>query len=87
MDSQLLYKCYNDPDIMNRNYCGIVFDRTVRSDDQYEYIVYLVDLQLISRIITNTEWNNYSKIECQLYLFEDEDKRKRKCRCGSRSSV
>jgi len=43
-------------------------------------MVYLDELKLLSRITTINNFENYSRVSCKLYLFEDEYKIKKKIR-------
>lgn len=79
-DCNVLHRCYTDANIMEKPYSGIVFDRTEKMSGMNMYMVYLEELNLLSRITTINNIDNYSKISCRLYLFEDEDKIKKKIR-------
>jgi hypothetical protein len=59
---------------------GIIFDKNKKIDGIYTYMVYLDELKLLSRITTINNFENYSRVSCKLYLFEDEDKIKKKIR-------
>jgi exoribonuclease R len=77
---QLLTYCFHHPEIMEREYDGVVFDKVIKNDGFITYMVYLEELKLLSRITTQEELDNYSKHKFHLYLFEDEDKMKKKIR-------
>ena len=79
-DCNVLYRCYNDSSIMDNVQKGIIFDKNEKIDGIYTYMVYLVELKLLSRITTINNFENYSRVSCKLYLFEDEDKIKKKIR-------
>lgn len=80
-DCALLDRCFNNPEIMNETYTGVVFDKLVRSDGTICYMVYLQELKLLSRLSsTQNDINNYTKRQFKIYLFEDEDKTKKKIR-------
>ena len=72
---------------MNRSYKGVVFDKILRNDGYYIYMVYLNELKLLSRITTPFELNNYKEYEFDIYLFEDEDKTKKKIRLQIKNPV
>jgi len=82
----LLYKklgvviCINDNNILESNHNGIVFDKLLKNDGLYYYMVYLEDLKMLSRIIITENLDNYSSYKFKMYLFEDEDKVQRKIR-------
>jgi exoribonuclease R len=79
-DCNVLHRCYTDENIMEKIYNGVVFDKTEKMSGMNMYMVYLEELNLLSRITTINNIDNYSKISCRLYLFEDEDKIKKKIR-------
>jgi hypothetical protein len=65
---------------MNIEHEGVLFDRIIKNDGIIQYMVYLENLKLLSRISTNVEMQNYSIVKFKLFLFEDEDKTKKKIR-------
>jgi exoribonuclease R len=79
-DCFLLNRCFNEPNILNNEYVGAVFDKIVKNDGTFHYMVYLEDLKLLSRIITHIDLENYCVSTFRLYLFENEDKTKKKIR-------
>ena len=76
----LLDLCHNNPDIMNKEYDGYLFDKIDRNDGLFQFIVYLPELKLSSRITTRENFTNFSTKKMKLYLFNDEEKFKRKIR-------
>jgi exoribonuclease R len=79
-DCSLLATCHNNPSTLEKNYDGYCFDKLVRSDGLYLYIVYLPELKMASRITMRENLDNYSKKQFKLFLFNDEEKFKRKIR-------
>ena len=79
-DCTLLYLCQNNPDIMEKEYNGYIFDKIVRNDGLFQFIVYLPELKLSSRITMRDNFENFSCQKFKLYLFNDEDNFKRKIR-------
>lgn len=79
-DCEVLNRCYTRPEIMDTYHEGIVFDKILKNDGTFHYMVYLEELKLLSRITTATDVDNHSKNKFKMYLFEDEDKVKRKIR-------
>lgn len=78
-DCALLDKCFNDPRIMEREYSGVIFDKLTRTDGTMNYMVYLKELKMLSRVSsTCVNMENYSEGMFRIYLFEDEDKTKKK---------
>jgi len=79
-DCTILQRCFDNPEIMSRSYSGIIFDKVIRNDGFFSYMVYLKELKLLSRITTNISFDNYSHHNFNIYLFEDEDNTKKKIR-------
>ena len=74
----LLERCTTNPTIMDRTYEGYVFDRVIRNDGLYQYLVYIPELKLLNKYTSRLDHINYSKQNYKLYLFEDEDTFKKK---------
>lgn len=79
-DCSLLDICFNKPETLNKIYDGYCFDKLVRNDGLYQFIVFLPELRLASRITLRENLENYDKRQYKLYLFNDEEKFKRKIR-------
>ena len=79
-DCDLLSICSNDPQIMDKKYEGYAFDKLPRNDGLYQYVVFLPDLKLTSRITMRENIENYKKCMFKLYLFLDEENFKKKIR-------
>ena len=79
-DSTLLDLCNNTPDVLSAEYDGYVFDKVIRADGLFQFIVYLPALKLSSRITTRENIDNYEPKKFKLFLFNDEEKFKRKIR-------
>jgi hypothetical protein len=65
---------------MEKTYNGYVFDKIIRNDGLFQYVVYLPDLKLASRITLRENLDNYTERQYKLYLFHDEEKFKKKIR-------
>lgn len=79
-DCDLLTLCSLKPGILETEYDGYLFDNISRNDGLYQFIVYLPDLNLTSRINLNTNIPNYICRKFKIYIFEDEDRLKKKIR-------
>lgn len=79
-DCSLLDTCFNKPETLNKVYDGYCFDKLVINDGLYQFIVFLPELKLASKITMCENLNNYEKRQYNLYLFNDEEKFKRKIR-------
>ena len=79
-DCSLLDMCNNNPEICNKEHEGYVFDKIVRNDGLYQYIVYLVELKTVSRITLRFELEDYNKYKFKVFIFNDEASLKKKIR-------
>ena len=79
-DFSLLDLCYNSPEVIEKEYVGYLFDKIYRNDGLYQYIVFLPELKLSSRITLRDDFDNFENKKFKLYLFNDEEKFKRKIR-------
>ena len=60
--------------------CLIEFDKLVRNDGLYQYIVFLPELRLTSKVTIREDLDNYEKRQYKLFAFTDEEKFKKKIR-------
>jgi len=79
-DCSLLNYCTETPGVMDKTYQGYAFDKIIRNDGLYQYIVYLPELKLASRIIARENLENYEMRAYKLFLFHNEEKFKKKIR-------
>ena len=79
-DCNMLDMCYNQPETLEKIYDGYCFDKLVRNDGLYQFIVFLPELRLASRITLRDNIENFEKKQFKLYLFSDEEKFKKKIR-------
>lgn len=79
-DCNLLDLCVNNPPTMEKEYDGYMFDKIVRNDGLYQFIVFLPELKLSSRITLRENFDNFENRKFKLYLFNDEDNLKKKIR-------
>ena len=79
-DCSLLNICLTDKSVMEKEYEGYVFDKIKRNDGLFQYVVYLPDLKLVSRLKERDELENYERCKFTLYVFNDEDRLKKKIR-------
>lgn len=79
-ECSLLDLCNNNPEIMDKEYTGYLFDKINRNDGLFQYIIYLPELKLTSKITLRENYNNFQKEYFKLYLFNNEDKFKKKIR-------
>jgi exoribonuclease R len=79
-DCSLLDTCYNNPLMLEKSYDGYCFDKIIRNDGLYQFIIFIPELKIASRITMRDNLDNYEKREYKLYLFNDEEKFKKKIR-------
>ena len=79
-DCTLIDLCHNKPEIMEKEYDGYLFDKINRNDGLFQFIVFLPELKLSSRITVRDNYDNFSSKKFKLFLFNDEARFKRKIR-------
>jgi exoribonuclease R len=79
-DCSLLDLCANNPNIMEKEYSGYLFDKIIRNDGLFQFMVFLPDLKLSSRITLRENINNFEDRKFKLFLFNDEENFKKKIR-------
>ena len=80
IDCNLLNLCFTNPDILEPLYDGYCFDKLERNDGLFQYIVFLPELKITSRITLRDNLENYEKRKYKLFVFTNEDKMKKKIR-------
>jgi exoribonuclease R len=80
IECNMLEMCMHNPDFLDKIYEGYCFDKIVRNDGLYQFIVFLPELKLVSKITIRKNLNNYDKCNYKLYLFNNEVKFKKKIR-------
>jgi len=79
-DCCLLEMCTNNPSVCEKEHDGYIFDKIVRNDGLYQYIVYLADVKTVSRITSRYELNDYNKYKFKIFIFHEEASLKKKIR-------
>ena len=79
-DCSLLDLCNNNPTIMEKKYEGYLFDKISRNDGLFQFIVFLPELKLTSRITCRENCENFDCKQFTLFLFNNEEKFKKKIR-------
>ena len=74
------YRYPKTSELLFNNYKGVVFDKVMKTDGMFSYMVYLQEFKILSRITTSDDFDNYSCHIFKIFLFEDEEKVKRKIR-------
>ena len=76
----LLELCINDPLTIEKKYEGFVFEKKEKELGLYSYHVFLTDLKIIGKIVTDRLLEDNNKYLFQLYVFNDEETFKKKIR-------
>jgi len=80
-DCQLLERCTNRPDLLDDIHECVLFGKTESRQGVYSYVVYLTNMNIITRIKSKEEYSDLSKHRCKLFVFSDEDNIKNKIKC------
>jgi len=65
---------------LETEYDGYVFDKIIRNDGLFQYIVYLENLKSVSRITSRFDLNNFQKYKFKVFVFQEEATLKKKIR-------
>ena len=76
MNTELIHKCSTQP--YDKNYKGILFDKIQNMDGMYIYMVYMKEMNMMGRVKTYLDLDNYSEHMFKMFLFEDEYKIRKK---------
>ena len=79
-ECSLLSMCQEDESITKKIYRGYIFDKIVRNDALYQYMVYLPEIKMTNRITSRHDMNLNSSYEFKIYVFRDEARLKHKIR-------
>ena len=79
-DCNLLDLCHTNLQVMDKEYDGYLFDKISRNDGLYQFIVYLPEIKLSSRVTMREDCNNFDCKKFKLFLFNDEERFKKKIR-------
>ncbi len=58
LDCEKVAQCRNHPEWLDQTHRGIIFDRVQKSDATYSYMVYLPDIQILTRMYSTMEREN-----------------------------
>ena len=79
-DCDLLHLCSNDPDILQNQYQGYLFNKVLLNTGAFLYAVFLPDLNMLSQVIIADGDLEFSSRRFQPFLFKNEENFKRKIR-------
>lgn len=81
-DCEVLRKCMKSPEILNAIHQGIVFDKVMKNDGTYTYMVYLEHIRMLSRIHVLDDLTNYGFYQFRMFVFDAEEHIHKKIRLG-----
>ncbi len=70
----------DDPTIQENVYDGYIFDKLIRNDALYQYMVYLPEINMVNRFTSRYDKDNLSRQKFKIYVFIDQHSLKRKLR-------
>ena len=79
-DCSLLKICTDDISILQTVYDGFIFDKILRNDSLFQYMVYLPELKMANRFTSRYDKKNLSNQKFKLYFFIDEHSLRKKIR-------
>lgn len=79
-DCSLLQICIENEDVLNQIHDGYIFDKILRNDALYQYMVYLPELKMVNRFTSRHDKINLSSHKFKLFVFIDENSLKQKLR-------
>jgi len=79
-DCELMTLCINKPELFEKSFDGVVFDRMNRNNGVISYMVYIDELKMLSKVTTDDDLPEHSIHTFKLYYFGDEYNTKKKVR-------
>ena len=79
-ECSLLNMCQQDDSITKKVYRGYIFDKIIRNDALFQYMVYLPEIKMTNRITSRHDMDLNSSYEFKIYVFKDESRLKHKIR-------
>jgi len=79
-DCSLLNICTTDTQLLEKVHTGFIFDKIIRNDDLYQYMVYFPEFKMVNRFTSRHDKAGLSKQQFKLYVFMDENQLKQKIR-------
>ena len=79
-DCTLLNLCINNTEMLDKKYTGYIFDKIIRNDKLFQYMVYIPELKMVNRITSRHDKTNYINYDFKIFIFIDEIRLKQKIR-------
>jgi len=77
-DCTLLNLCINNTEMLDKKYTGYIFDKIIRNDKLFQYMVYIPELKMVNRITSRHDKTNYINYDFKIFIFIDEIRLKQK---------
>ena len=77
-DCAMLHKCSINTALQNKVLDGYIFDKLLRNDQLYQYIIYLPELKMTNRLTSTKDLDNLQMYNFKIYIFMDEIRLKQK---------
>ena len=79
-DCSLLNICDKDKSLTEKIITGYIFDKLIRNDKLYQYIVYIPLLKMTNRLVSTKELDVLTNYNFKIFIFMDEIRLKQKIR-------
>jgi hypothetical protein len=68
-DCEMMTMCVKNPDIVNQEYSGVIFDKIIRNNGVFTYMVYIEKLKLFTKLTTDDILIEKEKVVVRLYVY------------------
>jgi len=79
-DCNLLKICSEDDEMLQKIFDGFIFDKLIRNDALYQYMVFIPEINMVNRFTTRVDCDSMTMQKFKLFMFEDEVNLKKKIR-------
>ena len=79
-DCNLLKICSEDDEMLQKIFDGFIFDKLIRNDALYQYMVFIPEINMVNRFTTRVNCDSMTMQKFKLFMFEDEVNLKKKIR-------
>lgn len=79
-DCNLLHWCSNHTNLHELKFDGYVFDKMERSDGLFQYVVFVGEINMASRVTIHKDLENYSQHKFSVHIFNKKESFKKKVR-------
>ena len=75
---QIITKLVTNPELLDKTYDGLLFDKIERREKFYQYMVYFPEIKMVSKFMSENNIDNYSIRKFKCFLFNEEHTLKKK---------